>query len=261
LFCEFAFNYPFEKFMRTPSSSAIVRAGLLLGSIFLAVAASAGSFNIAPIRSDLTSAHRTDVLTLTNAEAQPVVIQVHVYAWSQVEGAERLLETRELLVTPPVLQMVAGAEQIVRTALRRDADPHQELSYRVIFEEVPQAAARDFSGLQVALRLSVPVFVAPTLKAAVAEVHWRAVWLPTGELEVSAMNVGSGHLQVADFEVKLEGGHVSLHSLSAKYVLPGSRMAWQLKAPDNFNREAPLVLHGHSDRGDFSADIPPHAAQ
>ena len=76
-------------------------------------------------------------------------------------GEERLTPTRDLLVSPAVFTLPQNGSQLVRVALRgAPADPTRELSYRLILQEVPQPANPDFSGLQVALRLSIPVFVA-----------------------------------------------------------------------------------------------------
>ena len=120
------------------------RVFLLLACLGASLQAGASTFNISPIRAELSAAHRTEALTITNAEDSPVVVQVHVLRWSQQDGAEQLDETRELLATPPVLQIAANSEQIIRVALRREPDAAQELTYRVIFEEVPQAAAEGF---------------------------------------------------------------------------------------------------------------------
>jgi fimbrial chaperone protein len=229
----------------------------------MAAPAAASTFNIAPIRVQLSAAHRTGVLTLTNADDQPVVVQVRLVAWSQQNGEERLDETRELLVTPPVLQIPANAAQVVRVALRRDPDPVRELSYRVIFEEVPQAAPDMAVGLRVALRLSVPIFVAPTQGTPSADLAWESRRLPDGKIEVAASNRGTGHVQVNGFELQLTGARDPLHAAGAQYVLPGSRMTWTL-APDGgadaFSSAARpgqsvSVIHGHGDQGEFSAQV------
>lgn len=225
--------------------------------LLAAFPAAASTFNIAPVRAELAGAHRTSVVTLTNADDEPVVIQVHVVAWSQRNGEEQLDETREVLVTPPVLQIPANGEQIVRVALRRDPDPSSELTYRVIFEEVPQAAPANFNGLRVALRLSIPVFVAPAHAHASAELSWEAHPLPDGAIEVAATNHGRAHLQVSDFELQSAGLKDALQDQTSKYVLPGSRMTWTVR-PANAGRGAlragAIVIHGHSDQGEFSAD-------
>jgi fimbrial chaperone protein len=234
-----------------------MRGLLLLACTLITAPAVASTFNISPIRAQLSGAHRTEALTLTNVEDSPVVIQVHVVSWSQKSGLEQLEDTRELLSTPPVLQIPANSQQIIRVALRRDPDPTQELTYRIIFEEVPQAAPKDFSGLRVALRLSVPIFVAPLQGKAKPEVVWQSRWLPNGQLEVAATNSGSGHLQVTDFEAQFPGSLMPLRGVSSKYVLAGSRMSWVLTPPADAIRQGVIPIHGHSDQGEFSADVAP----
>jgi fimbrial chaperone protein len=229
---------------------------LILGAAMVAPA-SASTFNISPIRAELTNSHRTEALTITNGEDSPVVVQVRVLSWSQKGGAEQLEDTRELLATPPVLQIPANSQQIIRVALRREPDAAQELTYRVIFEEVPQAAPKDFRGLRVALRLSIPVFVAPAHASAKAEVAWASRWLPNGQLELAATNNGSGHLQITDFEAQFPGSLMPLRGVTSKYVLPGSRMSWTLTPPADATRQGAIPIRGHSDRGDFSADAAP----
>jgi fimbrial chaperone protein len=217
-----------------------------------AAPALASSFNISPIRVELASGRRTEALTLRNADEAPVVVQVHVVAWSQRDGVDQFDATREMLVTPPVLQLPGNGEQIVRVALRGQPDRSQELAYRVVFEEVPQAAPAGFTGLRVALRLSVPIFIAPTVGKAHADLSWELHALPDGQLEVAATNHGSAHSQVTDFEVQSSGA--SLRDMTGKYVLPGSRVSWVLKGEPGAG-QGTYSIHGHSDQGEFSAEV------
>lgn len=217
-----------------------------------AAPALASSFNISPIRVELASGRRTEALTLRNADEAPVVVQVHVVAWSQKDGVDQFDATREMLVTPPVLQLAGNGQQIVRVALRGQPDRSQELAYRVVFEEVPQAAPAGFTGLRVALRLSVPIFIAPTVGKAHADLSWELHALPDGQLEVAATNHGSAHSQVTDFEVQSSG--TPLRDMTGKYVLPGSRVSWVLKGEPGA-AQATYSIHGHSDQGEFSAEV------
>jgi fimbrial chaperone protein len=225
--------------------------------LLLAVApvAAASTFNISPIRANLNAVHRTDVLTMANQEDQPVVVQVRVMRWSQKDGEDQLDETRDLLATPPVLQIGPRSEQIIRTALRQAPDASQELAYRLIFQEVPQPAAADFTGLRVALRLSVPVFVAPAHGKTAAEVSWQGHWSADGILELTATNRGNAHFQVIDFDVQFPAANSKLRGITSKYVLPGSSMSWTLSPAKDVNHEGPVQIHGHSDQGEFTAAV------
>ncbi len=233
---------------------AVLLAGACASWLAVATTATASTFNISPIRANLGGARHTEVLTLANAEDEPVVVQVRVVRWSQAGGEESLEDTRDLLATPPVLQIGPKSEQIVRVALRQPPDPGRELSYRLIFQEVPQAPKKDFVGLRVALRLSVPVFIAPATGKPAPDVAWQSRWLDDGKLEIAADNRGNAHLQVSDFEVQLAQG-APVRGLSSKYVLPGSRMSWVLTPPPDATRDGPIKIHGHSDQGEFSADV------
>jgi fimbrial chaperone protein len=234
-----------------------MRCLLLAACVLLSAPTLASTFNISPIRAQLNAGHRTEALTLTNVEDSPVVVQVRVVSWSQKDGVEQLEDTRELLSTPPVLQIAANSQQVIRVALRRDPDPTQELTYRVIFEEVPQAAPKEFSGLRVALRLSVPIFVAPSQGKANPQVAWHSRWLSNGQLEVAATNSGNAHLQITDFEAQFPGSLMPLRGVTSKYVLPGSRISWVLTPPSDATRDGVIPIRGHSDQGEFTADVAP----
>lgn len=229
---------------------------LTAGVFWLAAApAAASTFNIAPIRANLGPLHHTEALTLANAEDKPVIVQVKVMRWSQAGGEDSLEETRDILATPPVLQLAAKAEQIVRVALRKAPDAVRELSYRVVFQEVPQAPSKDFQGLQVALRLSVPVFIAPATGKPKADLSWTARWLDDGRLELSATNRGSAHVQIIDFDVAIGPDARPVQGQTSRYVLPGSRMSWVLTPDASVPHQGPIKVHGHTDQGEFSAQV------
>ncbi|MCC7461512.1 MAG: molecular chaperone [Gammaproteobacteria bacterium] len=236
-------------------SGAVLRRGLALTLLAAASTAAAGSFSISPIRVELSGRARTQVLTVRNEEDRPVVVQLRTLAWSQPEGRDRLEATRDLLATPPLFTLPARGQQVVRIATRRGADTGRELTYRLLIEEVPRAMAADFTGLQVALRLSLPVFVQaePAVRSAL---HWSAAWLADGRLQLRARNDGGAHVQVLDFDVHPAGADTPpLHSSAARYLLPGSQAEWTLELPQTAARFATLHLQGASDQGDFTAEV------
>jgi fimbrial chaperone protein len=216
--------------------------------------AAAGSFGLAPIRVELSSGHTRGVLTLRNDDNEPVTVEVTSAAWSQSDGADRYGPTHDLIVTPPVFIVPAKGQQIVRVALREDAEISAERAYRVFFEEVPAEFSKTFNGLHVALRVGVPVFVAPKAKAAPALV-WRAQLTPAGDVQIEARNQGSAHLQVTDFDVRFGSKLEPVHVAGAKYILPDSTASWTLRRPTGVDPNASLHLSGFSDQGEISAEI------
>jgi fimbrial chaperone protein len=214
----------------------------------------AGSFSVTPVRVELSQGHRTSVLTLRNPGDTPLTVQVSLVDWTQPEGEDRYAATHDVLATPPVFTIPGNSEQIIRVALRRDADAARELPYRIFFEEVPQAASRDFNGLNVALRIGVPVFLQPRA-AAHSDLSWELHGLPDGRLQIDAINRGAAHVQVTDFDLAFDASESRVHVGVVKYVLPGSRMSWTVTPPAGTSTAGAAHIHGFSDHGEFNAAV------
>ena len=186
-----------------------------------------GSFSISPIRLDLSAAARSAALTVRNDEREALV-QAQVMLWEQVDGEDRLTPTRDLIVSPAVFTLPAKGSQLVRVALRSPppGDAH-ERSFRLILQEVPQSANPDFSGLQIALRLSVPVFVA-NADATGPAIAWSAA-ASGDELVLTARNSGDAHARIHGFSVApTVGGDAPLVQPVGTYILPGQTRSWNL---------------------------------
>jgi fimbrial chaperone protein len=235
---------------------------IALTALATATSAVAGTFSISPIRVELSAQQRTEALTVRNESSdREVVVQAQAFAWSQADGQDSLTPTRDVIVTPPVFTLAANAQQIVRVAVRRAADPKRELTYRLILQEVPPEAPKNFTGLQVALRLSLPIFIAPQTKGA-PNLLWASAWQTDGSLQVTAKNQGDVHAQVIDFSVQAKDSATAVMKNSVvKYVLPGATTTWTLQALPDANqvtklKQSALVLRGASDRGEITAELP-----
>src|SRR6266404_5758103 len=183
----------------------------------------AGSFQVNPIRVDMAKGATTAAITVRNDGEDAIVVQSSIVGWSQDNGQEVYAPTTEALATPPIMTVPAGGEQIVRVGLRRAADPQHELTYRLYLQEVPPPPKPGFTGLQVALRVGLPVFVAPVAPG-IRRLEWSAQIRPDGTIVLAAQNTGNAHVQVTDFELGLPGGVEPVaHESSLAYVLPGQR--------------------------------------
>lgn len=90
---------------------------------------SAASWNVEPVRVELTSEQTTSAITISNDGDQVTSIQVQVVAWSQVDGKDVYTPTKELIISPPIFTINPKQEQIVRVALRQ----HSELKGEIRF--------------------------------------------------------------------------------------------------------------------------------
>jgi fimbrial chaperone protein len=236
---------------------AIARALLAIGMLAAAGTAAASSISVAPIRVELSAAKRTAVLTVRNQEDAPVIVQARPAAWSQRAGEDQLDDTHDLVVTPPIFTLPPRGAQVVRVALLREPDPSRELDYRLVLSEVPNPTAAETTGLKVALRITLPMFIAAPVHTA-ADLLWSHQWLPDGTLAIQAQNRGTAHLQILDFDVGNVGESPrKVHAETPHYLLPGTTSQWQLHSASGLTRDTQLLIRGHSDAGDFTVTSGP----
>jgi len=230
--------------------------GVLL-LLALPLAAPAADLAVDPISIQLNPQQQTVAIRISNNSDQPTSIQIQAVTWSQVDGKDVYAPTRELLVAPPIVTIAANSEQIVRAALRRQADPANELSYRIFLQELAGPPPPGFRGLQVALRIGLPVFVQPQHGLAAPKLTWSLSRRADNKLVVTLRNDGNAHVQVSDFRLTLPGSQKVIAGESASsYVLAGQTRSWELHTdPAIKARPAVLQLHAYTDAGEFDVAL------
>jgi fimbrial chaperone protein len=216
--------------------------------------AHAGSYGINPVKLTLSGQDSTQVMTVRNDGAEAAVMQVELAAWSA--GAQDIYTpTRDLLANPPIFTLPAGAEQIIRVGLRRAPDGQRELAYRMFLQEVPPPIKFGTVGLQVALRISVPIFVPPPHPVKPV-LRWQATRIAEHTLKIGVTNTGDGHDHIAAYKIYRAGSDAPF--LSQKlfaYLLPGETHYWTLTTDVMPNSGEPLRVWAHTETGSVQGDI------
>lgn len=214
--------------------TAVRLIGGLLVCFLYSPASHAGSFQVNPVRLELAAQEKTAVVRVLNTGDETVTIQSQLLAWSQQDGIDLLVPTREVLVSPPIFKLKPGATQIVRVGLLRQVDDHRELCYRLQIEEIPSPPAPDFKGLQVALRIGMPVFVKSREKAA-QDLHFSVSKPVNGNLDLSISNQGNAHAQLYELTIQAKEGQTVAAHKNSLYILPGQRRSISFKNIDSAN--------------------------
>lgn len=209
-----------------------------LSSLFLCALlypsrSTAGSFSVNPVRIELSALEPNAVIHVENTGSKSVTVQLTTMAWSQVDGRDQLRPTRELLSTPQIFTLKAAAMQVVRVGSLRKPDPRQVLAYRLLLEEIPAPASPDFKGFQVALKISMPVFLKPAQE--VREQLEIAMNLQSDkQLTLALSNTGDGVAHWSGFTLHDDAfpDRVLASYPGAVYVLPGQRRQLSLFVPD-----------------------------
>jgi fimbrial chaperone protein len=200
-------------------------AALLLS---IAACASAASLDVNPVRIDLAPAARSAELKLTNMSSEPLSVQVDVRQWTQdFDGTEQLADTRTLLAVPPIVTIPPGEHQVVRIGQLGAPAEDVEKTFRVLVTELAHTPATNGGpGLNMRLRLSIPVFVAPVARHAAADIAVEDVASSEDGTRVTLHNTGNAHAKIERIDIRDDGEWSALPAetvTSLRYLLPDAR--------------------------------------
>jgi fimbrial chaperone protein len=214
----------------------------------------AGSFSVNPVRVDLSARELHATLRITNVANDKLTVQVQPMLWAFGGKEETLKNTNDLIVNPPIFTIAAHQTQFVRIGLRRMERMTVEQAYRLILEEVPPAPTPGFNGLRTILRISMPIFVRPSVPA--EPILWWSLRNSPGKgTTLSVQNRGTAHVQLKHISISFPGVNrpVISHALSA-YLLPGQQREWTFDDANLFNTES-VSLEATTDTGPISENL------
>lgn len=218
-------------------------AGLALAAAAGLSPAAAGTLQINPVMVEIDGGRRSGSVTITNVEAVPVVIRAYALGWRQEGGEDRYDDSAAMIVSPPVFTIPPGGTQIVRVGPR--ADSGAALAYRLIVEEVPEAAPG--TGIRVALRLNLPLYLHMPGGAA-SDLAWSARRGTDGHWTVEARNPGRGWVRVDARVAEAATGLRFADGFVFGTVLPGGARRWTIgPSPQIADNRQFTRIQTHSD--------------
>ena len=213
----------------------------------------AASFSVSPVRVNLSAKNKVTSLTVTNQGKEPTTVQLDALAWSQNEQGQDVFEpSKNILANPPVFTIAPNSSQVIRLGLRKPALGQSEESYRLFLQEVPPPPKEGFTGLSIALRLSIPVFVQPN-EPIKTSLEWRLKSTNEG-LKLLADNQSQGHIQVLSVLLIPEQQESFANQSLTNYLLPQQKREWLIK-DKHLAVGTPVMLKAQTDRGELKAQL------
>ena len=192
-----------------------------LACALLPVAAAAGSYQVVPVRLLFGPRDRAVAVTLTNLGDTPLVLSAELFRWEQgSDGSDQLTPTDDLILAPPMVRLAPKAQQVVRLALLRPANPQVQLTYRMFVREQATPAQPGDAGVAVpvAVAMNLPVFVTPP--QARWDVECEAKAQAAGP-ELRCSNTGTATALVRSARLE-QAGNVVAKFEGGAYLLPGA---------------------------------------
>ena len=212
--------------MRQHSVSAFA-AALLFGTSPIHAAA----LQVSPVNIQVNTPMAASTITVSNPGDTPLTSQFRILKWTHQNGKDELIATRDVVVSPPLTQLLPGQPYIVRIVRVSKLPVNGEEAYRLLVDEIPSAS--DLSptyGARFAIRQSIPIFF--TVPAAAPKLTWGAT-LKNGKILLQARNEGSKRMRIFALKVTNSTGDViSIGKGFAGYVFGHSSEQWTFTAGD-----------------------------
>jgi fimbrial chaperone protein len=193
-----------------------------------APAGAASSLQVAPVRIDVPAGAAASKITLANGGDETLQAQVRVFKWVQSGGKDRLVETRDIVASPPMLALEPGKSNVVRIVRTVKSATVREEAYRLIVDQLPSAPAKQSASVNFVLRYSIPVFFNARNEQG-ANLSW-SVESRKGKTVLHVANAGDSHFRIAGLSMTTPDGKVtSFGSGLVGYVLAGSDARFPLK--------------------------------
>lgn len=216
--------------------------GWLLFFYFLSSPLFAANLAVWPINPRIDApASATMVWVKNNSPTEEIVLQARVLSWKQNENRDHYDPQDDLVVSPPLITVKPGVQQVFRVINRKGVieNVEQELSYRLLIDEIPVANKADGAALNFQMRYSLPLFVGvpddyvkKNLRdrhtEMAAHLRYRLIAEPVKTLEI----INDGKLNARLSKVRIFQAGIQKDTLISEgllgYVLVGSSRQWPL---------------------------------
>jgi fimbrial chaperone protein len=203
----------------------------LLGSTS-ASPALAGNFTVTPVRIYMTPKDRATAITVTNDGDTELVMQADLFQWKQSpDGNDELTVTEEMFLSPPIIKVAANSRQVVRLVRIAAARPSEQLTYRMIVREIPEARKPTGDNeVQLALAFNMPVFITPP--EAKPKLDCTVTRMAADTVKATCENSGNAHTHPVTLLLKTANGDTLAKDEVGGYILASIRRNFELKRKD-----------------------------
>ena len=214
---------------------------LMLATVFgSSISSASGLLQVSPVTVTISADDRAGIVTVSSTGQGPMNAQARIFKWTQTPQDEYVLEpTNDLLVSPPIMQLVPGVPQELRV-IRTQAASDVEQQYRLIIDQLPSAeapsaetaksGAKVKKGLSILVRHNLPVFLNSTDRP-VVPLQWRARAAGKDKTHFSISNNSKNRAQIARVWLQKGDESTDLRNGLTGYVLPGSTIEREFDTP------------------------------
>ena len=207
--------------------------------VVLPVVATAGEFQVSPIRLDLGKTAKSGVVTVSNVGNEKINLQVQSTEWKQDnKGKDQYSASTDIVYFPKIITLDKGDSQMIRVGMK-GAPPQSEKSYRLYIEEIPQPrkAEKGRAQVAIAIRFGVPIFIKPASESLKGLID--PITVVKGTATALVRNAGNVHFRITTVTITgrtADGQKIFTKEINGWYLLAGAERSYSDPIPPDVCR-------------------------
>jgi fimbrial chaperone protein len=199
-------------------------AALLGLGLFITLVPHSQAVIISPVHLNMSVKKPIISFTVTNDSAEVITYQISTLSWQQVDGKDTYDETRQLIVSPPIVSIEPNSTQTFRVGLFKESSHLVEEAYRVVLDDITTYLPDNSkNSLKFIFNHNLPLFYAPVKR--IDSVVWTTCESAVkGTSCLHIENKGNRHIKLVNFIAVSATQEEPLRN--AKTVLAGSTSKW-----------------------------------
>ncbi|EKT60701.1 molecular chaperone [Providencia burhodogranariea] len=208
----------------------------------------AATLQVYPVNIDFLAGEKAKAIYVSNAGDHAINAQIRVFLWQQENGENKLIETNNIIVSPPLTDIPPGQQQLIRIIQPNQKIADTEQSYRLIIDELPGSdEVKNAGAVNFLLRYSLPVFI--NTPSSIIDNTKINIWIDSSVTPalLKVRNDNNKHIKLSDVSIVSQGKIVVINKGLLGYVLANNQMQWPLPSHIVSGQTLKVTLNGHAE--------------
>lgn len=226
-----------------------------LGIVFFNFLAYGSSIEVNPVRLQMLPGQKITSFEITNYSGAQVVLQLSAVRWTKVFGKDRHEETKDVVITPPLMHLNPQEKQLVRIGITTPPNAKKGETYRIIIKEVPSSNVMPSLSINTLLEIRVPLVVAPLVPSQ-PKIIWKVTRSGAKKLTLSLQNVGESYISLHGISLSNKNEKKPfVEKPISYYILPSQKQEYEFDLPNSL-KKSDVEIKADTDQGEITAIVP-----
>ena len=216
-------------------------AGTLTALLTLGVVSSsqATSLQISPVLVEVPAPGAASKLLLKNSGSELVKAQIRIFKWVQENGKDKLVPTRDVVASPPLVKISPKGTNLVRVIRISKKPTDGEEAYRIIVDQLPDRSKKSGVAVKLQMRYSIPVFFGGNHNDE-PSLAWK---VKNHGSNLVVKNKGKKHIRISELKVEdKKGARIASKNGLVGYVLSNSIASFDIKSVKKAKRNSKVLI-------------------